>query len=97
MACGGGVEDELVGLAIGGVGGVNFADVGWVGVVERVGLWDVVACVAAVDEVAGAAEVDEDGFPVGGGAGDAVEDGGADVGLEGGGCVNDDAVGCAEG
>ena len=98
VARGGGVEDELVGLAVGGVGGVDLADVGWVGVVEGVGLRDVVACVAAVDEVAGAAEVDEDGFLGGGGAtGDAAEDGGADVGLEGGGCVDDDGVGCAEG
>lgn len=55
MAGGGGVEDEFVGFAVGGVGGVDFADVGRVGVVEGVSLGDVVACFAAVDEIAGAA------------------------------------------
>ncbi len=41
--------------------------------------------------------MEEDGGFGGGGAGDAAEDGGADVGLEGGSGVDDNGVGCTEG
>lgn len=73
---------------------------GRVGVVEGVRVQNVVACVALVGEVAGAAEVEQNGLPAAGEGGvvvDAAEEGCAHRGLEGGGAVDDDGVGGGEG
>ena len=60
-------------------------------------MWNVVSLMTAVDEVAGAGEVEENGLFGGGSALNAAEDSGGDVGLEGGRGVDDDGVLGAQG
>ncbi len=89
-------EDESVTGAVGRIGRVDFADVVRIAVVEGVVLRDVSAELAVVDEISCAAEMKQDGFARDFSCSDAFEDGLGHGHVEGGGAVDDDAVGSGE-
>ena len=62
FAAGGGLQDNLVCGAVGSIGCINFPDVVRVGIIERVGLRDVLASCAMIDEVSSAAYMQKDRF-----------------------------------